>query len=416
MVVLVTDGQIGFEREIVAEIRDRLPPGCRVHAVGVGSAVNRALTRSAARAGAGAEVILAPDEDVEPILRRLVAQTAAPIAIDLEVSGSAVRSVARGRIPDLLAASPALVPVALAPEGGELVVRGRTAGGLWEQRLEVPATAAGEGNAAFAALFARERVEELELASAAGQDRKTVDREIERLGLDYRLATRLTSWIAISDQRDVDPQAPSRRQTIPQELPHATSAEGFGLRALAGPVAAGAFPMAAAVAPMRMRMQLAAPAPHSPAGRAGPPSPPPPPAMMAPPPFPAQARETFDQDELEDAKTLVGGSFETYALQLDELELAGSVTLHRDDRLVIAIDVSQALSWIPPVFVTLIFDDGTELTARVDAKLSSATVSAEAGQTLRLVLELGAPLVVLPWRVALGEMDGVPIAVNLGSG
>jgi hypothetical protein len=83
---------------------------------------------------------------------------------------------------------------------------------------------------------------------------------------------------------------------------------------------------------------------------------------------------------------------------------------------VIAIDVSQALSWITPVFVTLLFDDGTELTARVDAKLSSAAVSAQPGQTLRLVLELGAPLVVLPRRVALGEMDGVPIAVNLGSG
>jgi Ca-activated chloride channel homolog len=420
-VVLVTDGQVGFEREIVAEIRDRLPRGSRVHAIGVGSGVNRTLTRSAARAGAGSEVILAPDEDIEPILRRLVAQTAAPIVIDLEVSGTALRSVARGRIPDLLAASPALVPVALAPEGGDLVVRGRTADGVWEQRLEVPATAAGEGNAAFGALFARERVEELELAGAAGQDRKAIDREIERLGLEYRIATRLTSWIAISDERDVDPRAPSRRQTIPQELPHATSAEGFGLRAFAGPVAAGAFPVVAAAAPMRMRAQFGVPAPRSPAGRAGPP--PPPPAMMAPPLFPRQERETLDQDLLGESeeKTLVGAVYdELVALEeLDALELPGSVTLHKDKRLVIAIDVNQPLSWIPPELVTLILPDGTEVSARVDAKLSSAAVSALPGQTLRLVLELGAPLTALPLRIALGEMDGpagrVPIAVNVGS-
>ena len=417
-VVLVTDGQVGFEREIVAEIRDRLPAGSRVHAIGVGSAVNRTLTRSAARAGAGAEVVVAPDEDVEPILRRLIAQTAAPIVTELEVSGGALRSVARARIPDLLAASPALVPVTLAPEGGDLVVRGRTVNGVWEQRILVPATAPGEGNAAFAALFARERVEELELAGAAGEDRATLDREIEGLGLDYRIATRLTSWIAISDERDVDPRAPSRRQNIPQELPHATSAEGFGLRAFAGPTGA-AFPMSAA-APMRMRAQIAAPAPFSPAGRAGPP---PPPAMMAPPPppYPGQARETLDQDLQDEIKekTLVGALHETLELRVDAIELQGRVTLHQDHRLVITLDVSEPLSFVPPQVVTLIFADGTEQLARVDAKLSSAAASAAPGQALRLVLELGAPLATLPLRIALGEMHGpggpVEVVVNLDS-
>jgi Ca-activated chloride channel homolog len=416
-VVLVTDGQVGFEREIVAEIRDRLPAGSRVHAIGVGSAVNRALTRSAARAGGGAEVIVAPDEDVEPILKRIVAQTAAPIVIDLEVSGSALRSVARGRIPDLLAESPALVPLALAAEGGDLVVRGRTATGVWEQRLEVPATASGDGNPAFAALFARERVEELELAGAAGRDRAALDREIETLGLEFRIATRLTSWIAISDARDVDPRAPSRRQTIPQELPHGASAEGYGLRGLAAPMG-GAFPVAAAAAPMRMRMQQL-PAPRA-QGRA---SPPPPPAMMAPPPPMGRAPETLDQDELDDAKTLVTAArFEApvaLEMPLELRELPGKVTLHKDDRLVVTIDVADALSWVLPERVTLIFADGSEQSARVDAKLSSAAVSAMAGQTLRLVLELGAPLATLPARIALGEMYGpggpVQVVVHLDS-
>ena len=178
-VVLVSDGHVGFEREIVAEIRDRLARSARVHVIGVGSAVNRSLTRPAARAGAGVEVIVAPDEDIEPALRRIVAGTAAPIVTELEVSGSALAQVARARIPDLLAAAPALVPVALAPNGGELVVRGRSADGVWEQRVSVPATAPGDGNAAFAALFARERVEELELAAAAGRELPAIEREIE---------------------------------------------------------------------------------------------------------------------------------------------------------------------------------------------------------------------------------------------
>jgi Ca-activated chloride channel family protein len=413
-VVLVTDGQIGFEREIVAEIRDRLPPGARVHAIGVGSAVNRTLTRSAARAGAGAEVILAPDEDVEPALQRIIARTAAPAVIDLELTGSAVRTVACARIPDLLAESPVLVPVALGPEGGLLVVRGRFADGVWEQRLDVPATAAGEGNSTFAALFARERVEELELACAAGDDRAPIDREIERLGLDYRIATRLTSWIAISETRDVDPRAPSRRQSIPHELPHATSAEGFGLRGIA------VFPVQAAPASMSLsQVKLR--------GRVGAPgAPPPAPRMMAPPAplMRASPGEAGDQDE--DLKTAVRAErvqldapLQAQFEPLDALELPGTVTLHKDDRLVIAIDVTDALSWLPPESVTLILAYGVEQPARVDAKLSSAAVSAAPGQTLRLVLELDAPLGSVPRRIALGSLHGpsgpVEIVVNLAT-
>jgi Ca-activated chloride channel family protein len=57
-VVLVTDGQIGFESEIVASVLAQLPPGSRLHTVGVGSAVNRSLTGPAARAGRGHEVVI----------------------------------------------------------------------------------------------------------------------------------------------------------------------------------------------------------------------------------------------------------------------------------------------------------------------------------------------------------------------
>lgn len=51
-VVLITDGLIGFESEIVATIHDRLPPDCRVHTVGVGSSINRSLTGPVARTSA----------------------------------------------------------------------------------------------------------------------------------------------------------------------------------------------------------------------------------------------------------------------------------------------------------------------------------------------------------------------------
>src|SRR5262245_58961610 len=69
-VVVVTDGLIGFEAEVVAAVRAGLPATSRLHTIGVGSAVNRTLTSSAARAGRGVEIVIGLGEDAERAARR----------------------------------------------------------------------------------------------------------------------------------------------------------------------------------------------------------------------------------------------------------------------------------------------------------------------------------------------------------
>lgn len=250
-VILVTDGLIGFERDVVAAIVERLPSGSRLHTVGVGSAVNRSLLGPAARAGRGVEVIVGIGEDPERATKRLLARTADPVIVDLEIEGSALHESASGRLPDLYASSPALVSVRLAASGGELRVRGRTHRGTWQSTVQVRPPAPGMGSAATMTLFAREQVEDLELLRTAGADQTETDASIEALGLGYQIATRLTSWVAISDHVDVDPADPTRRQTVPQQVPHGMSVEGLGLRsatapelahAIAGPAPAPAAP------------------------------------------------------------------------------------------------------------------------------------------------------------------------------
>jgi Ca-activated chloride channel family protein len=109
--------------------------------------------------------------------------------------------------------------------------------------VKLDAIAPGEGLRAAAALFARESVEDLELGRAAGALPEAIDARIEQLGLDFQIATRLTTWVAISQEVNVDPAAPTRRELVPQELPHGVSAEGVGLRAAAS--APGSFGAAA---------------------------------------------------------------------------------------------------------------------------------------------------------------------------
>src|SRR5690606_32123918 len=59
-------------------------------------------------------------------------------------------------------------------------------------------------------------------------------------GLEFQIATRLTSFVAVSDEATVDPGDPTRRAHIPHTLPHGMSAAGLGLRTASLPMAGGA--------------------------------------------------------------------------------------------------------------------------------------------------------------------------------
>lgn len=228
-VVLVTDGYIGGEQRIVTLLHESLPQSCRMHVVGMGSGVNRTLSTSIARAGRGAEVLVGLDEDAERAAKRLVDRTRAPVLTDLVVEGDALVDHAPRHVPDVFAGSPVLAALRLRPEGGTITVRGALAIGSWSKTVRVPPMRHGSGEAAVAALYAREAVADLEVRWTIGADTAAVDREIESLGLVFQIATRRTSWVAIDEVRSIDPTKGSRAEDVPQELPYGTTAASFGL-------------------------------------------------------------------------------------------------------------------------------------------------------------------------------------------
>lgn len=230
-VILITDGYIGFEQEIVQTLLRELPDGARLHTIGVGSSVNRTLTQGAARAGRGTELLIGLDEDPQTLIPRFVAKTTAPLVTDIVVSGPGVIEVAPRQLPDLYAESPALFAVRLQPEGGTVVLSGRTAnGGRFEEVFEVPALELGQGHEGVVALFGREKVEDLEMTLSAGGGVAELNSAIEATGIDFQIATRLTSWVAVSKKATVATREQPTTVDQPHELPHGTSAEGLGLR------------------------------------------------------------------------------------------------------------------------------------------------------------------------------------------
>ena len=331
-VVLVTDGYVGGEQQIVTMLHESMPASCRMHVVGVGSAVNRALAASLARAGRGAEVLIGLDEDAERGARRLVSKTRAPVLTDLVIGGDALVEQVPEHMPDVFEGAPVLAALQVKATGGEIVVRGNLARGTWEERIQVPPTSAGEGNAAIVKLFAREAVADLEMRWSIGKEVQTIDREIESLGMVYQIATRRTSWLAIDEDRTVDPTLGYRHEEVPQELPYGTTMASFGggmplaapmmAMSLSAPARAMSMPMGAMGArrgggpPPAMRPSVPAPLSRPAAGMPAPPGAAPPPARLgsptltggggfgAPPREEQKAREDAE-DEITEERTAV---------------------------------------------------------------------------------------------------------------
>jgi Ca-activated chloride channel family protein len=241
-VILVTDGFIGFEAEVIGETLLRLQPGCRVHTVGIGSAPNRSLTRGVARAGRGIEAFVENCDAAPAAAERLLKATVGPVLTDLTIGGSACREVAPERPRDVLAGQPLVMSLELEPTGGTIEVRGWLAGSKkpWERSIHILQGSETEGRESgfpqtslpIGALFGRETVEDLELRLASTTDPAQQDRistAIEESGLRHQITTRRTSLVAVSDEATVDPSEPRRRQRLEVELPVGVSAEGVGL-------------------------------------------------------------------------------------------------------------------------------------------------------------------------------------------
>lgn len=363
-VILLTDGYIGFESEVVSRLRNDLPANSRLHAVGIGLAVNTALLHPAARAGRGVEVIVGLEEDAERGAARLLAATRKPVVSDIRITGDALLRQAPKVIPDLLAGAPVLASLKLRSEGGRLAVRGNTAGGRWEQEVAVPAADDLQADPAIARLYAREAVEDLEIDLAAGGDRHPIDSAIERFGIDFHISTRLTSWVAVSDEVDVDPAKPTRRSIVPQELPHGTSAEGLGLwpRMLCGTQQFGT---------MEFQVTSTVELCHT----------------------PLRAAPLEHLDALAEAADVSSGFRGRWIgaasgdVQFIEFEVTG-----------------ESLDWDPRDQATLVLTDGRVVTATIEIAQGTATGTIEPGCLVRLALKTG--------RIDRDEV--VAVIVNLG--
>lgn len=275
-VFLISDGLIGFERELVASIFRWLPQESRLHTIGVGSCVNHALLMPAARAGRGVAMRIESSADLDGQAQQLVTRTTHPLVVDLKLTGSALLSHSPRRVQDLYAGAPVVVALTLHPAGGDVRVSGRGPDGSWSGHVIVPPISAALESDGVVTFYGREVIADLEARRAAGDRPWTLDEAIENVGLDFQIASRLTKWFAASQRGALEPgKNPARRAFIPQALSQHMSMVELGVRLPHPPRPRPPRSITPQVAPPRISTPPPAPPPA-----------PPPPETAKPPPLP----------------------------------------------------------------------------------------------------------------------------------
>ena len=224
VVCFMTDGYVGNEAEIIREIQKY--SGARVFSFGIGSSVNRYLLDKMAEAGRGEVEYVSLTDDGSAAAKRFHERVQSPLLTDISVEWGdlPVADVYPKRIPDVFSAKPIVITGRYTgPARRTLKLRAMYAGRPVTREIAMNLPASEPNHDVLATLWARTRVDML-MHDPAANHRE----EITQLGLNYRLMTPFTSFVAVEETVVTDGGKP-RRVDVPVEMPHGVSYDGvFG--------------------------------------------------------------------------------------------------------------------------------------------------------------------------------------------
>ncbi|MEG4086574.1 VIT domain-containing protein [Microcoleus sp. POL10_C6] len=246
-IVLITDGYIGNENEVLALVQQSLKPGNRLYSFGVGGSVNRFLLNRLAEVGRGTSQVIRQDEPSAEAAEKFFREINSPVLTNIQISWEGMGE--KPQIypiapPDLFASGPlVLFGKKIDRASGQLRIRGTLAGGkTYEQVLpvnfaqsvggrqrestSVAATATDFGNPAVAQLWGRSRIKDLMNQMFGGETQSLVE-AVTNTALTYRLLSEYTAFVAVSEEVRVEPDGSRRRVQVPVELPQGVSYEGI---------------------------------------------------------------------------------------------------------------------------------------------------------------------------------------------
>jgi Ca-activated chloride channel family protein len=229
IVCFMTDGYVGNDMEIISEVQKH--QNARVFAFGIGSSVNRFLLDQITNAGRGEVEYVGLNDDGSAAAQRFHERVRNPLLTDISIdwNGLPVADVYPQRIPDLFSAKPVVVTGRYTSPGRATIrLKGKMAGEdfVREIPVELPETMASHD--VLASLWARARVDDLMeqdyRGAQSGNMRADLKNTITQLGIEYRLMTQFTSFVAVEERIVTDGGQP-RRIDVPVEVPEGVNRE-----------------------------------------------------------------------------------------------------------------------------------------------------------------------------------------------
>lgn len=148
-IILITDGQVGNEREIVAMVQQNLKRNTRLFTVGIGCAANSYLINELADVGKGAAEHVFPGEELYGKIKRQMARCAGARIRDAKLlwaDGKTCRGMEPPKLPEIFNGDQISVVLRLnGTEQWPLILAGTADKGRWECRLNKKHVKKGDG-------------------------------------------------------------------------------------------------------------------------------------------------------------------------------------------------------------------------------------------------------------------------------
>jgi Ca-activated chloride channel homolog len=228
IVCFMTDGYVGNEGEILSEIKKH--QNARVFSFGIGSSVNRFLLDKMAEEGRGEVQYVTLQDDGTKAAKNFHERIRNPLLTDISIdwNGLEVADVYPKRQADLFSAKPLVIYGRYTkPGSGTIKLKGKFAGAEIIREIPVNFAENATGNDVLATLWARTRIDDLmsnDYNSVAqnGKTKPEIEQTITQLGLEYRLMTQFTSFVAV-EEKIVNQNGKPVRVDVPVELPEGVS-------------------------------------------------------------------------------------------------------------------------------------------------------------------------------------------------
>ena len=136
--VLITDGQVGNEDQVLEHMKALRDSHVPMHCFGIDTAVNDALLKDMARRTGGRCVLMTPHEDIPAAVKQLAVVLRSPVLTSLSLSEGVVVADDRLTLPDLHAGEVVVIPVQIASGTAQVSLAGSLPdGSAWTQAFDL---------------------------------------------------------------------------------------------------------------------------------------------------------------------------------------------------------------------------------------------------------------------------------------